>query len=121
MSNSIPAAAFGLNLIGGSQVNILATPTAVGGVTVATVTFLGGTSAVYGPRAVVDGMWYNYALNDGNYQLSMNGALLTDAAGSAATSRVDKFFRFFGDADGNRTVNATDYTQFRLRYGRRLA
>ena len=54
-------------------------------------------------------------LEDGNYQLSVNGTVLgIDANGDApGTSHVDDFFRFFGDSDGDRDVDGLDYFAFR--------
>jgi hypothetical protein len=55
-------------------------------------------------------------LKDGNYRLNINGAVLrVDADSSSATNinRVDDFYRYFGDSDGDRDVDATDYNRFR--------
>jgi len=67
------------------------------------------------------------SLVDGNYQLTIFGDQITsggvaidgDGDGVAGGNLVfgdtetDNFFRFFGDADGNRVVNAPDLLEFR--------
>ncbi|MEZ6134274.1 MAG: SdrD B-like domain-containing protein [Pirellulaceae bacterium] len=68
------------------------------------------------------------SLSDGNYRLLVDESLITDAAGnnldgnydgSAGGARaVDEFFRFFGDYDGDRDVDAADYVNFRRTYRR---
>jgi hypothetical protein len=84
------------------------------GNTVATITWSGaGTTAG--------------SLNDGNYSLVIDHTKLTDAAfnaldGDVATpgaqdyvfgaSQSDKFFRQFGDVNGDRKVNGADYAAF---------
>lgn len=83
------------------------------GVTVATLTF---------PSLAAG------SLSDGNYtfkvlgnQISAGGVALDgdgDAVPGGDTTRT--FFRFFGDADGNRSVNIADYGLFSTSYGRSL-
>ncbi len=67
------------------------------------------------------------SLADGNYRLTILPAHLRDAAGNAldgngdgiaGDARVDDFFRFFGDYDGDRDVDAADYLFFRRTYRR---
>jgi len=84
----------------------------VDGKTIATLTF-SGTGIVGG------------SLEDGNYRLTIldtitDGAgnqLDGDGDGTAGGNATDEFFRFYGDADGNRIVNALDLLRFRQAYG----
>ncbi|MCA9128982.1 MAG: hypothetical protein KDB22_17970 [Planctomycetales bacterium] len=65
---------------------------------------------------------------DGNYALLIDENLIADAAGNSLDGNnngvaggardVDEFFRFFGDYDGDRDVDATDYLNFRRTYRR---
>ncbi len=103
----------------GTPVTVIATPSTVAGKTVVTLTFSGpGTE--------------NGSLVDGNYQMVINGALIKDALGysidadanqsaggtrlfgqGASTAATDKFFRLFGDYDGDRDVDGLDLFRFR--------
>ena len=70
------------------------------------------------------------SLADGNYQLTVDAALVS-AAGMAldgnrdgsdgdpyvfGDEEADAFFRFFGDSDGDRDVDAQDYGRFGLSF-----
>ncbi len=71
------------------------------------------------------------SLADGNYRLTMVAANITwnglqldgDSNGSGGdnfvrgTADTDKFFRYFGDFDGNRIVNGLDLARFRMANG----
>jgi hypothetical protein len=65
------------------------------------------------------------SLIDGNYSLTLvaskiigagGAALDGDGNGSAGGDGVTLFHRLFGDADGNKIVNSTDFQQFRLAF-----
>ncbi len=65
------------------------------------------------------------SLEDGNYRLtlldthirSLSGAALDgDGDGEAGSNAVDEFFRYFGDLDGDRDVDAGDYVGLRPTY-----
>ena len=65
------------------------------------------------------------SLLDGNYRLTLIGGLIFDVAGntldgdangSAGGNRVDDFFRFFGDYDGDGDVDRRDYAFFQRAY-----
>ncbi|QEG23529.1 M4 family metallopeptidase [Mariniblastus fucicola] len=60
------------------------------------------------------------SLVDGNYELTVNGSLLGGSVpGSDYTfgdQESDNFYRFYGDADGNRNVNVFDLLGFRQTY-----
>ena len=66
------------------------------------------------------------SLPDGDYTLTVDGDLLTDAQGrsvdgdgdgvAGGTAEVLRFHRFFGDADGDRDVDASDFVLFRQSY-----
>lgn len=58
-------------------------------------------------------------LKDGNYRLTIYGSVLNvdaDNDDQLGGTRVDDFFRFFGDSDGDRDVDALDYNRFRQAY-----
>src|SRR5262249_37420317 len=71
------------------------------------------------------------SLADGVYKLTVAAASITGAAGafdgnadgaggddySSPTTGPGRIFRLFGDADGDGTVGATDFSAFRLAYG----
>jgi hypothetical protein len=51
----------------------------------------------------------NNSIADGVYDITLNAAAVADAAGQAlSASRTDTFFRLYGDANGDGTVNNTD-------------
>jgi RHS repeat-associated protein len=55
------------------------------------------------------------SLPDGNYSLLVAASGVHDVTGGAQTLAADQtlpFFRFFGDINGDRTVNGTDYRAF---------
>lgn len=108
----------------GTAVIVLVATTNVSGRTVATLTFSGTTTE-------------NGSLKDGNYRLALNGALIKDALGYAidadgdqlsggsrlfgsgsTTTAVDKFFRLYGDYDGDRDVDNSDLLRFRTSQNR---
>ena len=73
------------------------------------------------------------SLADGNYQLTIDGAKITSADGHGLDADLDgstggqlqfgnavsdKFFRYYGDINGDRFLNLIDYTSFRISYGK---
>ncbi|QDV46478.1 FG-GAP repeat protein [Stieleria neptunia] len=83
------------------------------GGTVATITFLPGAFV----QTRSNGL---HSLRDGSYQLNVDGAQITAVstdlpmAGdvSFGDDAADRFFRFFGDSDGDRDVDGQDYGRF---------
>ena len=83
------------------------------GTTVVTLTF-SGDQTQYG------------SLIDGNYQLTIDATKVQDTAGSNlgggnylfGAQAADKFFRFYGDFDGNARVNPSDLSYFLNTYGK---
>ncbi len=97
-----------MNTTTNTQVVPTVTTQVIGGKTVATLTFSGS--------GIVGG-----SLADGDYTLTTLDTL-TDSAGNqldgdkdgnAGGNATDNFFRFFGDVNGDRTVNIVDFFQFR--------
>jgi hypothetical protein len=59
------------------------------------------------------------SLPDGIYDLITTASLLSDVAGNnLAANDTRTFHRLFGDADGNKVVNAWDDARFQSTYGR---
>jgi hypothetical protein len=51
----------------------------------------------------------NRSIADGVYDITLNAAAVSDAAGQAlAAGRTDTFFRLYGDGNGDGTVNNSD-------------
>lgn len=103
----------------GGSVDVTVSSEVVEGKTVATLTFAGGFTE-FG------------SLVDGNYQLRIDGSLITNSAGLQfdgdgdgqpggdllfGADEADNFFRFYGDTDGNRSVNFGDFGIFRTTFG----
>ncbi len=112
-SRAIPvpgANAFSLTGPGSPGVNVVWNPA----MTQATLTFTG-------PSLEAN------SLADGTYTLNITGSQLQDSSGNALDSDLDGmpagayagygFHRFFGDADGDRNISASDFIQFRLAFG----
>jgi hypothetical protein len=92
------------------------------GQTVATLTFSGSQTRANG------------MLIDGNYQLAIDGSKILrggleldgDQNGTAGgdfvygTEASDRFFALYGDLDGDRIVNLSDFNAFRASFGRTL-
>lgn len=59
------------------------------------------------------------SLPDGVYDLTVNAVSVTDVLGQILTggNRIYTFHRLYGDFDGNKTVNAADYFQFKKSLG----
>jgi autotransporter-associated beta strand protein len=93
--------------LGGGQVGLTVTPSYVGGSTLMTLTFQAGTG-VY-QRAVA----HDFALIDGDFKLTIDATKFHDIEGDLAAGRVDNFFRFFGDSDGDRDVDGMDMNRLR--------
>jgi hypothetical protein len=98
---------------GGGTVGVSVAMSVVSGQTVAVLTFPGS--------GFIGG-----SLADGNYTLtvhadkvhdSLGQALDGDSNGTAGDDRVDDFFRLFGDTNGDRKVDDTDFAVFRSAYG----
>jgi hypothetical protein len=63
-------------------------------------------------------MTWGGSLIDGNYQLSINRNLVLDTGGrSMAADYSTTFFRFYGDANGDRHVDIADFGLFSATYG----
>ncbi len=56
------------------------------------------------------------SLKDGNYQLTVDGSLFGGNDFIFGDDEADNFYRFYGDGDGNRTVNVFDLLPFRQTY-----
>jgi len=105
---TLDAGAFELRRSDGSLVELAVAADVVDGRTVAVLTFAGGD--------IVGG-----SLADGNYTLAVRGDLIHDAFGrdldgdgdgQPGGDRVDAFFRYFGDSDGDRDVDDFDLALF---------
>ncbi len=92
--------------------------------TVVTITFLAGPSVVTraAGNTLADG---NYTLTIDHAKVAYSGLLLDgDEDGTAGgdyvfgDALVDNFFRFYGDRDGDRDVDLTDFAYFRRTYGK---
>jgi RHS repeat-associated protein len=60
----------------------------------------------------------NGSIADGVYDLTLNHAAVSDAAGQGlAADRTDTFFRVYGDTNGDGTVNNADTFQLRKTFG----
>lgn len=57
------------------------------------------------------------SLNDGNYTLAIVANKLVDAGGQLLGGSTNSFHRFYGDANGDRTVNGGDFFFFRPAFG----
>lgn len=103
--NLLPGA-FELALAGGIAPNVGVWTSTANGRTTATLTF-GGTGVMAG------------SLADGVYTLRLVASKVVDAANASnfmAADRVETFHRLFGDVDGDRDVDSTDYVAFRLAF-----
>ena len=103
-----------MNTTTNTQVVPLVSTQLIDGKTVATLTFSGS--------GIIGG-----SLSDGNYTLTTLTGGLSDAAGNqldgngdgtSGDDATDEFFRFFGDFDGDRDVDAFDFIHFRRTYRR---
>jgi len=78
------------------------------GVSLVTVSFSGSLTEANG------------SLIDGNYQLNIDGSLLGGSTPGQdyvfGDEASDNFYRYFGDSDGNRSVNVFDLLDFRRTY-----
>lgn len=92
--------AFTLNGPGGA---VTLSATLAGSGLFATITFLDGTTGG--------------SLNDGNYTLAIVANKLVDAGGQLLGGSTSSFHRFYGDANGDRTVNGGDFFFFRPAFG----
>jgi hypothetical protein len=121
---TIDAGAFTISRVGGGTVNVEVSTTVMGGRTVATLTCTDGpaTFQMAGNR---------FTLIDGRYTLTIDASKVRDAAtnlflnGNGAggnyvfgwANTADKFFRLFGDVNGNEAVDGPDVTSFQAAYG----
>jgi hypothetical protein len=73
-------------------------------------------------RLIFNGSMTQYgSLIDGDYQISINHNLVLDTGGRAMASDYSAtFFRFFGDSNGDATVNGLDFGLFRSAFGTAL-
>jgi subtilisin-like proprotein convertase family protein/subtilisin family serine protease len=99
-----PGDAVSVSQVGGGSVAATVVADNSGPATVLTVTFT---------DTVVNG-----SLVDGDYAIALDGTQIRDLAQNAmgGTSTVN-FHRLFGDGNGDRSVNGTDYSQFRFTFG----
>ncbi len=93
------------------NVGLSASVTTSGGMTTVTLSFA-GTLTQFG--SLIDGTYKLTALAG---QISAAGPLDGDNNGFGGDDYVLTFHRLFGDADGNRAVDAVDFTYFRLALG----
>ncbi|MCA9140251.1 MAG: right-handed parallel beta-helix repeat-containing protein [Planctomycetales bacterium] len=56
------------------------------------------------------------SLINGDYRLKIQSAKISSDDSPMRSDRVDAFYRFFGDSDGDRDVDAQDYGQFGLSF-----
>jgi hypothetical protein len=112
---TIDSGAFEVRKQGGGLANLNLATSVVSGRTVVVVTFSGA--------GIVGG-----SLADGNYTLTilsnrvhddLGFDLDGDANGTVGGNRVDAFFRFFGDSDGDRDVDVHDLVRFLSTLGKR--
>jgi acetyl esterase/lipase len=105
---TLASGAFELRRQDGTLVGLNVTPSAVGGQTVAVLTFTG--------EDVIAG-----SLADGSYTLVTHAGLIHDDLGRtlAGGDRIDTFFRLFGDADGDGHVGLDDLRSFLSTLGKR--
>lgn len=100
---TVGANAFEVRLNGGAAVAFTPSVSVVNGQTVVLLTVTGGGS-----------------LADGRYTLTVRANQVTDGLGNqldGGTDYVANFHRLYGDANGDATVNAFDYSQFRPAFG----
>jgi predicted outer membrane repeat protein len=95
----------------------------VGGQTVGTVPTVSFSSSDGGVTWVVtfsgNGVIAG-SIADGVYDVTLNAADVTDAAGQVLSAdRTDTFYRLYGDTQGHQRVNATDYSAFVGAFGSR--
>jgi hypothetical protein len=110
---TVDPGAFTLVMHGGGAVGLSVATSVVSGQTVAVLTFPGS--------GFIGG-----SLADGNYTLTVHGdkvhdslgqALDGDGNGTAGGDRTVDFFRLFGDTNGDRTVDNTDFAVFKSASG----
>jgi hypothetical protein len=117
------AAAFTLTRIGdGAAVTFSASAATTGGVTVVTLTSFGGTAS--SGSSLADG---RYQLTVVASQVTVNGQQLDGNGDGTAgdnytfadsgTTSGNQLYRLYGDANGDRIVNAADLSLFRSAYG----
>lgn len=105
---SLDPGAFELTRQGGGSFSLIVSPSAAGALTKVTLSFVGGT--------IVGG-----SLPDGKYTLTVHREKIHEPSLlrlSLDADRVDQFFRFFGDTNGDGAVDTTDYFVFRGAYGK---
>jgi hypothetical protein len=86
---------------GGGAVGLNVTTVFIGGHTIATLTFTSFTDP-------------GGSLSDGNYRLTIHADQIADASGAILPggNSTRDFFRFFGDANGDRNVDIADFGLF---------
>lgn len=99
-----PAAAVTISKAGGGSVMPNVAVDNSGPATILTITFADTTQ--FG------------SIEDGDYTIALNGAMIRDLAQNAMTGTpTTSFHRFYGDVNGDRTINGADFNPFRLAYG----
>jgi hypothetical protein len=90
-------------------VNVAYTAEQVGEATQLILTFTGGDGNSY-QRPAASGA---YSLNDGNFRLTVDSTKVHSNAGDMSAAKVDDFYRWFGDSDGDRDADGTDMFNIR--------
>jgi hypothetical protein len=101
---TLDADAFSLMRSDGHLVGVIFTTSVLDGRTVAVLTFAG------------DGLEAG-SLADGRYMLMTHRERVHSAIGGLSSDRVDTFFRFFGDVNGDGDVDRNDTRRFRRAFG----
>jgi autotransporter-associated beta strand protein len=102
------AAAFAVDQVANGGVltglNIAYSEALVGENTQITLSFTGGDAYTY-ERPTGSG---KFALVDANYRVTIDKDELTSLAGDMSADKVDDFYRWFGDTDGDRDADGSD-------------
>lgn len=99
-----PASAVTISKTGGGSVTPNVAVNNSGPATILTITFADTTQ--FG------------SIEDGDYTIALNGAKILDLAQNPMTGTpTTTFHRFYGDVNGDRTINGADFNPFRLTFG----
>jgi hypothetical protein len=107
-----PAAAFTLTRTGGGAAGFTVATATVSGVTVATLTVTGAETL---NGSLVDGRYTLTVL--GNQVQNATGLLDGDGNGTPGGDNVSQLHRYYGDVNGDGTVNGLDFGPFRTAFG----